>query len=196
MKKLNVLSLFSILFSISIAQEIDTKLNNSRMGLYISPSINFIATDLKNIETNSNPGVVYGYAFEMPLSINHYLESGFAISYKGGGIEDDEPSVKDYRVQYLTLPVFIKMRSRQVGYFHYFARIGPSLNFKIKEVISSDENAKGAIVDISIFLGAEYSLGGETSIEGSVFYNNNITNAMNNIDALFHQLGLRVGFLF
>ena len=43
MKKLNVLYLFSILFSISISQEMDTKLNNSRMGLYISPSINFIA---------------------------------------------------------------------------------------------------------------------------------------------------------
>jgi len=196
MKKLNFLALFSFLFSLSISQEISNQFNNSRMGLYISPAINFISTELKGIETNTNPGIVYGYAFEMPLSINHYLESGFSISYKGGGIEDNTQDMGDYKVQYLTLPIFIKMRSRQVGYFNYFARIGPSLNFKIKEVISSDDTAKGGVIDISIFLGAEYSLGGATSVEASIFYNNNITNSMNEMHALFHQLGLRVGFLF
>ena len=45
-------------------------------------------------------------------------------------------------------------------------------------------------------MGAEYSLGGDTSLEGSIFYNNNVTSAMNETHALFHQIGLRVGFLF
>ena len=93
------------------------------------------------------------------------------------------------------------MRSREIGYFNYFARIGPSVNFKIKEMISSSENqsAKLALVDIAIFLGAEYSLGGKTSLEGSLFFNNNITGAIshpNDPQLLFHQLGLRIGFLF
>lgn len=196
MKKLNFLYLFLVLFSLSISQEFNNKLNNTRMGLYITPAINFISTDLQGVETNNNLGVVYGYAIELPLSINHYLESGFAITYKGGGIEQSETNIGDYKVQYMTIPIFIKMRSRQVGYFNYFARIGPSLNFKIKEKITHDESAKGSVIDIAIFLGAEYSLGGDTSVEASIFYNNNITNSMNETHALFHQLGLRLGFLF
>tara|TARA_B100001250_G_scaffold405547_1_gene423200 strand:+ start:518 stop:1096 length:579 start_codon:yes stop_codon:yes gene_type:complete len=192
MKKLNFLCLFFVLFSLSESQE----LNNNRMGLYVAPTINFISTQIQGAETNNNLGLIYGYAVEFPLSLNHYLESGFAINYKGGGIEQSENNISDYKVQYLTIPVFMKMRSRQVGYFNYFAKIGPSLNFKIKEKITHNETAKGAVIDIAIFLGAEYSLGGETAIEGSIFYNNNITSSMNETQALFHQIGLRFGFLF
>ena len=90
------------------------------------------------------------------------------------------------------------MRSREISNFNYFAKIGPSINFKIKEKSSSSEQAHSAIIDMSIFLGAEYSLGGKTAVEGSLFFNNNITNALqiNNSQVLFHQLGLRLGFLF
>jgi len=201
MKKSSFIFLFFILSSLCLSQEFNDKLKNSRMGLYISPSINFIQTDSDHTETNSNPGVVYGYALEVSLNENHYLESGFSITYKGGGITENligGNTNTDYKVQYISLPLFIKMRSRQIGYFNYFARIGPSINFKIKDMISSETKAKGAAIDIAIFLGAEYSLGGKTSIEGSLFFNNNITNAINNdyLNALFHQFGIRLGFLF
>ena len=74
----------------------------------------------------------------------------------------------------------------------------PEVNKKILKELSKRSDPKG-IIDISIFIGMEYSLGGKTSVEGSVFFNNNITNALgdnNDPDALFHQIGLRFGFLF
>ena len=218
MKKLNFLGLFFLLFSFCFSQSFNDKLKNTRMGLYVSPTLNFVQTDSEQTETNTKPGVIYGYAIEMALNENHRLESGLAVSYKGGGIETSGTWISpdgtsdsnlpaggtihsDYKIQYITLPIFIKMRSREIGYFNYFARIGPSLNFKVREMISSNEekNTKLALVDISIFLGAEYSLGGKTSIEGSLFFNNSITNALegeNDPQALFHQLGIRLGFLF
>jgi len=212
MKKLNFLGLFFLLFSFCFAQSFNDKLKNTRMGLYVSPTLNFVQTDSEQTKTNTKPGVIYGYAIEMALNENHRLESGLAVSYKGGGIETSGTSDanlpgevstihSDYKIQYITLPIFIKMRSREIGYFNYFARIGPSLNFKVREMISSNEekNTKLALVDISIFLGAEYSLGGKTSVEGSLFFNNSITNALegeNDPQALFHQLGIRLGFLF
>jgi len=204
MKKLNFLYFFYILFSFSFAQDFSEKLKNARMGLYISPSLNFIQTDDNQSETNSNPGVVYGYALEIALNEFHRIESGFAISYKGGGITQNLNATtitSDYKVQYISLPIFIKMRSREIGYFNYFARIGPSINIKIKEMVSSsiEKNTNPGLIDICIFLGAEYSLGGKTSVEGSLFFNNNITNALgDNQDphALFHQIGIRLGFLF
>ena len=186
------------------------------MGLYFSPCINFIHTNNES-ETKSNLGIVYGYALEMSLNQNHYLESGFSITYKGGDltktitttlqdpidnqIQNTTTVTTDYKVEYFTIPILIKMRSREIGYFHYFAKIGPSINFKIKDMITSQEKAKFLSFDLSIFVGSEYSLGGKTSIEASMFFTNNITNSIaNNTDpdmhALFHQIGLRIGFLF
>ena len=91
----------------------------------------------------------------------------------------------------------IHIESREIGYFNYFA--GPSLNIKLKEMISDKKTTNAGMIDISIFIGAEYSLGGKTSIECSLFFNNSITNALgsnNDPDALFHQIGIRTGFLF
>ena len=219
MKKFNFLCLFFVLFLTSFgqnnnsSQNFNEKLKYSRMGLYFSPCINFIHTNT-HAETKSNLGIVYGYAIEMSLNKNHYIESGFSITYKGGDItqnvtitnidktgntEQEVTTItSDYKVEYLTLPFLIKMRSREIGYFHYFAKIGPSINFKIKDMITSEDKARFLSVDLSIFLGAEYSLGGKTSIESSIFFTNNITNSIANNDmhALFHQLGLRLGFLF
>ena len=206
MKNLHFLGVFLLLFSSGSAQDFNEKLQNMRMGLYVSPAINFIQTDSENAETNANPGLIYGYAMEISLNENHKLESGLSIAYKGGDItlKDTAGNINsDYEIRYITLPIFIKMRSRQIGYFNYFARIGPSINFRIREMITStsneDKNTNLALVDISIFLGAEYSLGGKTSIDGSLFFNNNITNALgdtNDPQALFHQVGIRLGFLF
>ena len=219
MKKFNLVCLFSILFFSCISQnynpgpEFNEKLQYSRMGLYFAPAINLIQTN-SDAETKSNIGIVYGYALEMSLNENHYLESGFSISYKGGGITQKisqeitnndgtiTPNIEtinsDYKVEYITIPLFVKMRSREVGYFHYFARIGPSINFKIKDLITAGDTARRMSIDLSIFLGAEYSLGGKTSIASSLFYTNNITNSITNknMKALFHQIGIRLGFLF
>ena len=197
MKKINFLCCFIVFFLQSYSQDLNDKLKNARMGLYASPTINFINTNADQAKTSNNIGIVYGWAIEMALNEHHRLESGFAISYKGGEIKNDGYT-NDYKVQYITLPVFVKMRSREISNFNYFARIGPSINFKIKEKSSSSEQAHSAIIDMSIFLGAEYSLGGKTAVEGSLFFNNNITNAIqiNNSQVLFHQLGFRLGFLF
>ena len=131
MKKLSLLSIFLVIFQFSFSQEFSNKLKNARMGLYVSPAINFIQTDSDDIETNSKPGVVYGYALEIALNEFHRLESGFGITYKGGVITSPNSSTVDYKVQYLTVPIHIKMRSREIGYFNYFARIGPSLNLSL-----------------------------------------------------------------
>ena len=199
MKKLNFLLFFTLFFSFSFSQDINDKLKNARMGLYVSPAINFIKNDSENIDTKSKMGVVYGYAVEIGLNETHKLESGLAISYKGGRAFN--PDETDYKIQYITLPIFIKMRSREMFQLNWFARIGPSIHFKIKEMVTPPENTdiNAAIVDLSIFLGAEYSLGGKTSVEASLFFNNNITDAIadgEDMQTLFHQVGLRLGFLF
>ena len=201
MKKLNFLLFFIFFFSFSFSQNVNEKLKNARMGLYVSPAVNILKSNSDNLNTKNKIGVVYGYALEISLNETHKLESGFAISYKGGRTIDQNNLETDYKLQYITIPIFIRMRSREMFQLNWFARIGPSIHFKIKEMVTPPESSdvNTAIVDLSIFLGAEYSLGGKTSVEASVFFNNNITDAVsdgNEMQTLFHQLGLRLGFFF
>ena len=100
MKKLNLLSIFLVIFQFSFSQEFSNKLKNARMGLYVSPAVNFIQTDSDDIETNSKPGVVYGYALEIALNEFHRLESGFGITYKGGVITNPSSSTIDYTIRF------------------------------------------------------------------------------------------------
>ena len=172
---------------------------NTRMGLYLSPCVNWITTNDNN-DSKSNIGFNYGYGIEFSLSENHFLESGFEFSHKGGDI-----NLINYNIQYLTLPIQIKMKSRSIGYWKYFAKTGPSLGFRIKErvrpnnVQGNEKHSKSAILIVNISVGAEYSLGNNTAVHSEFFFQNNITDGLNytNTDnSLLNQIGLRLGFFF
>ena len=172
---------------------------NTRMGLYLSPSINWVSTN-DDTETSSNIGFNYGYGIELSISENHFLESGFEFSHRGGDLNS-----VNYNLQYFNIPIQIKMKSRAIGYWKYFAKTGPSLGFRIKERVrpnnlqDNDKHAKSAILIVNLSVGAEYSLGNNTAVHGELFFQNNITDGLNytNTDnSLLNQIGLRLGFFF
>ena len=176
-----------------------SKSQNTRMGLYFSPCINWISTN-DNVNEGSNIGFNYGYGIEFSISENHFLESGFEFSHRGGKI-----NATNYDIQYLNLPIQIKMKSRSIGYWKYFAKTGPSLGFRIKEKVNpnnlnqNEKNSKSAILIINISIGTEYSLGNETAIHGELFFQNNITDGLNYSNtetSLLNQLGIKLGFFF
>ena len=172
---------------------------NTRMGLYLSPCVNWITTN-DNSNSKSNIGFNYGYGIEFSLSENHFLESGFEFSHRGGDID-----LINYNIQYLTLPIQIKMKSRSIGYWKYFAKTGPSLGFRIKERVrpnslqENEKHSKSAILIVNISIGAEYSLGNNTAVHSEFFFQNNITDGLNYTEtenSLLNQIGLRLGFFF
>ena len=105
----------------------------------------------------------YGYGIEFAISENHFLESGFEFSHRGGDINST-----NYNVQYLNIPIQIKMKSRAIGYWKYFAKTGPSLAFRVKERVTTnlpqenEKHSKSALLIVNISVGAEYSLGNNT----------------------------------
>ena len=197
MKKVFFIFLLSCTFSTIIAQDL-------KMGLFLSPSINSINTndfssDKKKIGFN------YGYAIEFSFTENHSIESGFEISKKSGEIDDI-----NYKSHYLTFPAYIKMKSRQFGYFTYFAKTGPSIAIKLRDnvesinqnVVVQSGDAKNLMILMNIALGAEYSLKQETSLIAELYIKNGITHGWkDNGDRsyetfLFNQFGISLGFLF
>ena len=172
---------------------------NTRMGLYLSPCINWISTN-DDADVGSNVGFNYGYGIEFSISENHFLESGFEFSHRGGDINST-----NYNVQYLNIPIQIKMKSRAIGYWKYFAKTGPSLAFRVKERVTTnlpqenEKHSKSALLIVNISVGAEYSLGNNTAVHSELFFQNNITtglNYSNTENSLLNQIGLRLGFFF
>ena len=186
-------------FIIIIFSCINSNAQDTRMGLYLSPCINWISTN-DNTESGSNIGFNYGYGIEFSLSENHFIESGFELSHRGGDINN-----VNYNLQYINLPIHIKMKSRSIGYWKYFAKTGPSLGFRVKErvrpnnVQENEKNSKSALLIINISIGAEYSLGNNTAVHGELFFQNNITDGLNYTNtesSLLNQIGIRLGFFF
>tara|TARA_B100000575_G_scaffold253709_1_gene222424 strand:- start:428 stop:1012 length:585 start_codon:yes stop_codon:yes gene_type:complete len=194
MKKVFFIFLLSFTFSNIIAQ-------NLKMGLFLSPSINSINTndfssDKKKIGFN------YGYLIEYSFTENHSIESGFEISKKSGEIDNI-----NYKSHYLTFPAYVKMKSRQFGYFTYFAKTGPSIAIKLRDNVESNINqnfgdAKNLMILMNVALGTEYSLKQETSLIAELYIKNGITHGWKDTGDrsyetfLFNQFGISLGFLF
>lgn len=194
MKKLFFTLLLLCPISILVSQ-------NLKMGLYIAPSVNSININ-DFTEGKKKISFNYGYIIEYAFTDNHALESGFEISKKSGEIENVE-----YKVNYLTLPFQVKMKSRAFGYFTYFAKTGPSLGIKLRdnvhvdgssELYQNEGEAKNLMLILNVSIGAEYSLMQASSVYAELFIKNGITRGWKNSyeTFLFNQFGLSLGFLF
>lgn len=108
-------------------------------------------------------------------------------------------SERRYNSTYVTLPVAIKMKTKEIGYMTYFGEFGLNLSFrtstKINDKASALANPSGIDVsdlskilynkDMQLFrtqlkvgFGTEYNLAGSTSLIGAIHYNLGFTNVV------------------
>lgn len=118
--------------------------------------------------------------------------------------------------QYLEIPLAIKMTTRPIGQFSYWANIGLVPNIKLSEdvEISSDhvdyafDDSKNYLSSFNMGLvvggGIQYELTEGTDLIGGIQFNNGFTNNIND-DELpgpyssgirFNSFGLFIGVLF
>jgi len=178
----------------------------------------------------------YGLITDYNFTENYTLSSGFAISNGGGKLSYSDSSKisgstyaygmlnRSYSISYFEIPILIKMKTNQMGYFTYFAQLGIrnymrlnstydetfaySDNGNTKTIISDDfENSDGINfyrMSFSFGLGAEYAISKTFSAFGYLSYDNGLTNVLNNTNnatgieenAMIRQFTLTAGFLF
>jgi opacity protein-like surface antigen len=128
----------------------------------------------------------------------------------------------DVKLQYIELPLTIKLMTNEIGYMRYYAVVGagnafniraradyvvpqyyanaPTLVEKFEEV--TDENLQDdiALYKASLIVGAglEYNFSGNTSLVTGITYNNGFTNILDvdGVKARAHYLELTVGVFF
>lgn len=131
MKKLITTVCLAIVFALNVAAQV-------KMGLKVAPQLTWVTPESKGISAGSlKVNAAYGlmvdyyfnenYAFATELSVAAFtggLKVKNAQVFRNGGT----PVVSDvdytHRCTYVSVPLLLRMRTKEIGYFRYFAEFG------------------------------------------------------------------------
>ncbi len=196
---------------------------NIRIGLFVDPQMTWMFPDAQGVEREGAAmGVSGGLILNSYFADNYAFSTGISIGTQGGSVLYDEEIVLDvydeektlpagttvdYKLRYLTIPVGLKLKTNEIGYFTYFAHAGLTGQIRLKA--KADANALDIENDnitesIKLFNmgyhfggGLEYGIGQHTSLMLGLIYTNgflDVTTDSNQITS--GVLALRAGVMF
>lgn len=205
MKKTTVLITLLALVLGSFAQR------DFQLGLHFSPNIGWVKP---NGNTIASDGAKLGYTFgvigDFNITENYILSTGLQLMNTGLSIIKpdaqtiaDDPTVRygkttaDIRLNYVDIPVTLKLRTNEIGYMKYYGQVGFGLGVNYRAAADEEfsyatATSTGATLsnenvdydsEINLFraalvigAGVEYNLSGNTSLIAGVTFNNGFTN--------------------
>lgn len=197
MRTLKKLQCRAMLLFIVLAGTIGTVSGQKlHMGLFLDPLVGWYASDNNKVSSHgSKAGLATGVSANWYFSTNYAFSGGFTFMRTGGVQSYSEevtmlfsnfssivlPGQKvSYTADYFIFPVGLKLRSNQIGYFNIVSDFGLDPGFLNKGKISipaldiEDETAskelRSGVLGFHIQVGAEYSLGGTTSLNFGLGY--------------------------
>ena len=214
-----------IIIVILLAVSLYTFSQDLRMGIVINPQISWLSpagSDFVSKESTKF-GFDIGLSVEKYFASNYALLTGISLNNVGGGISySDSVQMKinntderipgnesiDFNLQYIKIPLALKFKTKEIGYFTYFAQIGMEAGVNVKANVSVDANKidKEKVSDeVRLFNagyliggGAEYSIGGSTSIIVGIQYQNGFLDIISttNDKVVSPKVTLLLGILF
>lgn len=227
MKKLLIAAALLVAGQGLFAQDGENNLKNFRFGLKVAPSFNWLRPDDKKTEGDGMAmGLKYGLITEFRLSSVASFSTGIEGSHLGGKlsypdsafyyVHDDAFIAKEdtagksnklqvyklnnrtFRVTYVTIPVTLKLKTKDIGGMTYFGFFGGDLNFRagakatdtqitnilVPSGTSFDASKVDITKDMNLFTvnlnvggGIEYNLSGSTSFTAGLHYNRGFLSA-------------------
>ena len=193
------------------------KTTNFRFGIHASPNISYISTKAEGVESPANVKFGFGLMAIFNFAENYAFSSGINIISRGGELTlptDTTNYMGNYSSQFLQIPLQLRMSTREFGYSTFFATFGGSIDLKLSEENSFDPKPSPEADSYVNFFnamfvigaGMEYSLGGNTSLIGGIYYNQSLLNNLSKDPAYtlidkdkvyrFDYVCLQVGILF
>lgn len=205
-----------------------------RFGLHTAPSINWLRSS-SGYWTYDAPrfGIKYGLGTEIFFSDNYALSFEVDYANTGGKLSNNtafqyltSSSINTtYKLQYLELPIGLKLKTNEIGYFSYFGKFSavPALildgtaQYDTKDLSSSGVQTQffknGSALSqmrttnlaLRIGLGAEYNFSGKSSFLVGIHFTKGMTSAMNNVTfgatvipnkTFLNSVGVDLGILF
>ena len=149
-----------------------------QMGLKFNPNLGWFKVDDKTKIENNGLGVGFSYG----LIIDFHILDNIALCFEPAhlfynpstNIRDSNVNVK-WKVQYIEIPLSLKMMTSQRGKLKYFGKIGISTSIKTSAKLEGEKaNSSVAALDFAMLIGGviHYSLGGNTALLlGATFHN-------------------------
>ncbi len=190
MRKITMLLFAPFLFSASLMAQ------GFQFGLKANPVVYWAKAESKDIKvTAANEGMVLGFSYglygEKQISPNYAVSVAIfhhmnGLKYSVTDTNGATKAVVNHKLQHVTIPFSMIMRTNEIGYMTYFARFGGLLSVAVKSkgsaTIGSNTydnltlkyNPVG--LGMLIAVGGQYSLGGKTSVVGGVRFENYFTD--------------------
>jgi hypothetical protein len=221
MKKLILLSLLTISYSMTIAQKIAQKVVN--FTFVLSPQVSRLNSGSSDVKNGKNLlGFDYGIEGDICLgSERHTITTGLTVSSTGGTLIYKIPvsfagkplpagTAVDYDLKYIEIPLALKLYSKDFSRKRFYAQFGLNnwLNIKAKASTSDgsfhDETIHGEIgfynIGLNVGGGMDYDLGNRNYLTGGIVYTSsffdNTSNSTVEDIATLNTVRIRIGFVF
>lgn len=124
-----------------------------KLGLKCSPQLTWISEESKSITSSgARLNISYGLMIDKYFTENYAIATELGITSMTGNITPinaklDKNQVTynnpdyTYKLQYIAVPVMLKMRTNELGYFRYYAEFGMNFGFLFKS--KADITASG-----------------------------------------------------
>ena len=222
--KTRIISLSVLIFF--VFPEIHAQEKKVALGLGISPTINWMKTKSEGLTSDGNRiGFKYGLMADFNFGENYALATGIYINNSGGKVnalevvDSLEQNVSyNLKIQSIEIPLTLKMKTKEIGYFKYFGQFG----FAPQIIINStadigveggetkdevDMQDRIADLDLSLVLaiGIEYNISGTTNLVIGLSYQSGFIDLLqgsadgfNQVEkkATSNQIALNLGVLF
>lgn len=201
------------------------------IGLMANPLVSWLRIDNGDIEREKAKfGVEYGVMVDVNFTENYALSTGLSMTINGGSMSylegimssstDTLNTSTKLNIQYINLPLYLKLKTNEIGYITYYGEFGIINQIRIRGRaeaervgatdfdesinISKKDNSLGIRAQpynmgLHIGAGIEYSVGTRTKLQAGLFYNNGFVNIIkdNDDDKIFiNNFGLRIGVIF
>jgi hypothetical protein len=216
--------ILAILTFLGAILSLNAQTSRVKFNVEVDPQSAWFRSDEASVEPD---GVIFqvhaGLNMDFYFAENYAFVLGFGINNLGGKLRyadstefsskgetllvEPNQSVK-LNLQYIDIPVGLKLKTEELGYATYFLQLGfnPMINLNAK---ASSEDGSFDKVDVKesintfylgyhVGLGIEYNLGGSTSLIGGIRWSSGFTDVTNNDRAniTLNSISLHLGVLF
>jgi hypothetical protein len=188
-----------LIFTFFIYTVISNAQDKISFGIHVDPLISWFTTDINQVKNDgSRPGFNFGLTYNRYFTPNYAFSTGISLMRAGGRVVSSDTTVMEftnfnstvlpgnavtYKIQYLVIPIGLKLQTNQIGYLTFFSDLGldPKVVINRKADIPSlgikGENARNEIglfnLSYHITAGIEYSIGGTTALVFGLNFDNN-----------------------
>ncbi len=227
MKKIVLTALLILALGLHLPAQFRTpSVTDMRFGFQASPTLSWIDTDDNTINHNGmRPGIRLGLLAEFYFRDNYAFTLGLGYAFgQGGRLLHDLPgdywnqtaalegidsmgagTELHYSVQFIEIPIGLRMQSREFGYIRYF--LEPHILFSIRnqatgrldtpafdfDMLEIDKEVAGLLLSWGIGGGLEYSITQSNALLGGLYFQRLINDFTRDTGTIHHpELGTLV----